>query len=482
VQVESPANDPNVTGVGGTSLSLNTATGAATSEIAWSFGGGGTSQFFTRPAWQVGSGIPTGSKRLVPDVALAADPNNGGYLIFDGQLDQVGGTSWSAPTWAGFSAMINQARANVGLRSNGLLGPKIYPLNATSRFRDITRGNNGTYSASPGYDLCTGLGVPSVSRFIEAVTSVPTIITVPNPPDFDGDGKQDFLWRNTTTGQVGIWLMNGSAATAEVNIGSPSLAWSIINSGDFDGDGKSDILWQLGNTSQYGVWFMNGTQVAAIQNFTLPSFAGQICCVADFDGDRLADLVTFNRSAGAIYFWKNAGSLRFVLLTSYAVSPALGWLPVGTARPNGASTTPALIWRNAITGEIAAWFMTSFALNSVASFGNPGGSVVLKGFGDFTGDGRADLLLYDTFGKVVEYWQSNGAQQPALISLAKVSGAWVPVGAENLDGAGNAEIIWRESSTGALGSWKVNGSNWSVYIGSDMVGSPWELQPQGFAP
>ena len=97
---------------------------------------------------------------------------------------------------------------------------------------------------------------------------------------------------------------------AAVTLGSPPLSWVIINTGDFNGNGKSDILWQLANTSQYGVWFMDGTQVAGIQNFTLPSYAGQICCVADFDGDGLADLVTFNRSAGIVYFWKNTGALN----------------------------------------------------------------------------------------------------------------------------------------------------------------------------
>ncbi len=134
VQVESPANDPNVTAVGGTSLSLNTSTGAVSSESAWFYGGGGSSQFFARPSWQNGAGVPTGVNRLVPDVALVADLNTGGYLILNGQLYIVGGTSWGAPTWAGFCAMINQARANVGQPSAGLLGPKIYPLLGSPEF------------------------------------------------------------------------------------------------------------------------------------------------------------------------------------------------------------------------------------------------------------------------------------------------------------------------------------------------------------
>ena len=314
------------------------------------------------------------------------------------------------------------------------------------------------------------------------VAGTPAILTVPNPPDFDGDGKQDLLWRNTATGQVGIWLMNGSGPKAAANLGSPPLSWVIINTGDFNGDGKSDILWQLVNTTQYGVWFMNGTKIARIQTFTLPSYAGQICCVADFDGDGLADLVSFNRAAGAVYFWKNTGSLRFVQQTSYAVPATTGWLPVGATRLSGPSAPPAVIWRNANTGEIAAWFMNSFTWTSAASLGNPGNNVELWGFGDFSGDGKADLLLFNTSSNSVVYWQSNGAHVPGTVSLAQVSGTWVPVGAENLNGAGNAEIIWRQNSTGALGAWQVSGFGYSILIGSLLVGSDWQVQPQGLIP
>ena len=155
--------------------------------------------------------------------------------------------------------------------------------------------------------------------------------------------------------------------------------------------------------------------------------------------------MTFNRTAGRIYFWKNSGSLQFALQTSYVVPAASGWLPIGVANLNGPSAAPALMWRNVKTGEITAWFMTSFVWSSVASFGNPGNSVTLCGFGDFSGDGRADLLLFNTSSKLVGYWHSNGAQQPGTIPLAQVSGTWAPVGAENLDGTGYAEIIWRRT-------------------------------------
>jgi kumamolisin len=192
LQVESPASDPYVTGVGGTSLTLNPANGNESAETVWNnsgFGGatgGGTSEYFVRPNWQAGTGVPTGTMRLVPDVASTADPYTGAEFVYTDpttgvQSDSaIGGTSWSSPTWAGYSALINQARANAGLPSVGLLGPKIYPLIGTSAFRDITSGNNATsksgglYSAGVGYDEATGVGVPLVQGLSQALVGTPT--------------------------------------------------------------------------------------------------------------------------------------------------------------------------------------------------------------------------------------------------------------------------------------------------------------------
>jgi kumamolisin len=176
-QAESPASDPSVTGVGGTSVILNSS-GDVSSEVVWNdnYGasGGGTSIYFTRPTWQTGNGLPSGLARAVPDVACAADPNTGAVVIFGGSQVEYGGTSWSSPTWAGFCALMNQARANVNLPSIGLLGPKIYPLLGTTNFRDIISGSNG-FSAGPGYDLATGIGVPNVQALTQTLVGVQTL-------------------------------------------------------------------------------------------------------------------------------------------------------------------------------------------------------------------------------------------------------------------------------------------------------------------
>jgi len=181
---ENPASSYSVTGVGGTSLTVNSTTGAETAETVWNDGttatGGGISTVFTRPPWQTGTGVPGGSTKLVPDVAAAADPNTGAFVVLNGANTEFGGTSWSSPTWAGLCAIINQARATNGLPPLGLLGPKIFPLLGTGAFRDITSGNNGAYSAGAGYDLCTGIGVPNVAALVQALSSSPLITAQPS--------------------------------------------------------------------------------------------------------------------------------------------------------------------------------------------------------------------------------------------------------------------------------------------------------------
>ena len=140
------------------------------SEVGWTSSGGGKSIFFARPAWQTGKGVPAGRKRLVPDVSLAADPSTGAFLVLNGTVVQMGGTSWSAPVWAGFCALLNEARSKARKPFLPFLNPLPYPLQGTACFRDIRVGNSGDFSAGPGYDLVTGPGVPNVKELMKALT------------------------------------------------------------------------------------------------------------------------------------------------------------------------------------------------------------------------------------------------------------------------------------------------------------------------
>ncbi len=169
LQVEYESSDTCVVGVGGTTLAL-AANGTVATETGWAGGGGGKSVIFPRPAWQKGTGLPHGKKRLVPDVSLVADPETGALIVLQGQVQQIGGTSWSAPVWAGFCAVINEARVKANKSPLGFLNPLIYPLKGSNCFRDINEGSNGAFDSGPGYDMVTGLGVPNVAKLIAALS------------------------------------------------------------------------------------------------------------------------------------------------------------------------------------------------------------------------------------------------------------------------------------------------------------------------
>jgi kumamolisin len=212
LQVEYPASDPNVASVGGTLLTLDTDMFLYGGETVFSTitsggvnaSGGGISQIFTKPSWQADGGVllANNTMRCVPDVAIVWDSllqsNNSGIgalVVLNGQPMSVGGTSLSVQTWAGIVALLNEARANAGLNPIGLLGPAIYPLNGTTAFNDVTMGNNGSYSAGPGYDLCTGLGSPNIANLATALApasnsrSNGTANTSPSPPASGGGGN-----------------------------------------------------------------------------------------------------------------------------------------------------------------------------------------------------------------------------------------------------------------------------------------------------
>lgn len=168
VHVDFPASSPHALACGGTSLRADPATGAVTSETVWNGGsgggatGGGVSDVFPKPDWQDSVSVPATASagRGVPDVAGDADPDTGYQVLVDGQRMVIGGTSAVAPLWAALIARLVQATGARG----GLLQPALYAgatATATSPgFRDIVTGDNGAYRAQPGWDACTGLGVP----------------------------------------------------------------------------------------------------------------------------------------------------------------------------------------------------------------------------------------------------------------------------------------------------------------------------------
>ena len=172
-----PADDPNLTAVGGTSLTTSGAGGSWQSEATWSDSGGGVSTTWQIPSYQQSSAMTaaggSGSMRNIPDVALLADIQI--FLVCNnGQSIEVGGTSAAAPLWAGFMALANQQASSSALPRVGFLNPPIYAIGAAASYQtdlhDIVSGNNSGFNALPGYDLATGWGSPAGQALINSLT------------------------------------------------------------------------------------------------------------------------------------------------------------------------------------------------------------------------------------------------------------------------------------------------------------------------
>lgn len=247
--VDEPADDPYITVVGGTTLTL-TAAGDWSSETTWltpaandalygyspeAASGGGVSRAYGIPPWQQGISMSANqgstTMRNSPDVALVANNLNvvwGNDLIGASSDFPEGGTSLAAPLWAGLVALANQQAAANGRGPVGFINPALYAIakstNYHACFHDITTGNN-TNSASPskyaavaGYDLCTGLGTPNGSNLIAMLLAPPVDTLVATPPlGFTAFGPGG-----------GPFTVSAQTYTLK-NTGTKPLSWSLVN-------------------------------------------------------------------------------------------------------------------------------------------------------------------------------------------------------------------------------------------------------------
>jgi kumamolisin len=164
-----PASSPFVIGCGGTVIDTNG--GVISSEKVWNRNGegtgGGISDVFPSPAYQVNANIPKSFndqkvRRGVPDIAGDADPRSGFSVVVGGIGGTIGGTSAVAPLFAGFFALINEACS----KPAGFALPLLY--GSAAAFRPVVSGDNKVgdigYAAGPGWNACTGLGVPDGAK------------------------------------------------------------------------------------------------------------------------------------------------------------------------------------------------------------------------------------------------------------------------------------------------------------------------------
>jgi hypothetical protein len=213
--VSYPAASPNVLSVGATSLYLWPGS-SYQGEIAWTGSTGGFSALEQAPTYQWGAQLTSGlayGLRTVPDVSAVGDPATG-LAVYDsvpygGQSGwfSVGGTSGGAPQWAGLIAIADQGLALAGKGSLANAQAALYSI-PSSAFHDVTVGFNG-YSATPGYDLVTGLGTPVASGVVGGLLASQGVLNVsgfPSPPPVS-------VLRSVTAHAIDVLSSNTNSAT-----------------------------------------------------------------------------------------------------------------------------------------------------------------------------------------------------------------------------------------------------------------------------
>jgi len=355
--------------------------------------------------------------------AVDSNPTFINCILYDDSTDETSVVGTSAPTlnycdieggWLGAGTgnidddpmFTNRGTWNDGTFTNG-----DYVILPTSPCIDAGFGDSGV--TVPAQDLLgndryddptvanTGDGTPDyVDLGAYELQAAP-----PEPVSY-----ADIVWRETTTGEVGVWLMRGLTLEAGGVPSTPALAWVIQGVGDFDGNGRADILWRNTGTGSVAIWLMNGTTlVGGFAVATVAPAAGwDIQGVGDFNGNGRADVLWRNTGTNQIAIWLMNGST--ISSAGVVQTVAAAWAIEGTGDFNG-NGNDDILWRNTLTGQVAIWLMSGLTMVNagiVATVDPAANDYDIQGVGDFDGDGNDDVLWRETTTGEVAIWIMNG--------------------------------------------------------------------------
>ena len=246
---------------------------------------------------------------------------------------------------------------------------------------------------------------------------IPSVWQIQQTADLNGDGKADLVWRDTSTGEVDLW--NSVAGAGPVSftgqdVGIVPLVWQLEASGDFTGSGPDQLLWR--NTSTGDVFLWNTTPSAGTVSITGQDLGAvatswQIQGVGDFNNDGKTDILWRNTSTGDVGLWDSvagAGSFDVTFVDFGAVASVWQIQGVGDFTGDGKAD---VLWRNTSTGDVFVWNFGAGAGSNIT--GQDLGALPLnwnvQEVGDFNGDGKADILWRDTAGDTVLWTNVTGA-------------------------------------------------------------------------
>ena len=290
-------------------------------------------------------------------------------------------------------------------------------------------------------------------------------------------GRTDMFWLRTDGANV-IWDYTGALPTdftANFLSGVDS-SWEAITGRDINGDSKADIVWFQPSTGTVALGLIDSPSTVGSTVYPASVGAGsswQIAGVGDLDGDSRADIVWRNAASGEVVAWYMRSSGMIDQAASFGAVPS-GWKIVGVADMDG-DWISDIVWFAPATGEVAIWKMHptgAFTAWFPGSVGAASGWDT-SALGDFDGDGRNDILWRNVDGTVA-VWYMNGPDVTATQFLPGVPVAdWSVQTIGDYDGDGLEDIAWM-SSDGYVLRWNMKGrSTMPVAEGVLGIGPGW---------
>ena len=341
----------------------------------------------------------------------------------------------------------------------------------------LTGGVVGTLVAS----AASGGGVQLVVQAVVPINDVRN--------DFNGDGRSDILWRSTT-GQFSDWLgqANGGFVGNDANaFTTVPISWTIVGTGDFNGDGRDDVLWRNSN-GQLSDWLANangGFTPNDANAFTTVPTSWSVVGVGDFNGDGRDDILWRNTN-GQLSDWLGQANGGFTPNDANAFTTVpTNWHVAGVGDFNGDGRDD-ILWRND-AGQLSDWLGQAnggFTPNDANAFASAPTSWHIVGTGDFNGDGRDDILWRSDTGQLSNWLgQANGGfVGNDANAFTTVPTSWTVVAVGDYNGDGRDDILWRNSN-GQLSDWL--GTATGGFTPNDAnaftsVPISWHVQPEAF--
>ena len=308
--------------------------------------------------------------------------------------------------------------------------------------------------------------------------------------DFNGDGRSDILWRHDA-GHLTEWL--GTASGGFTDNGANAFAsiattWNVAGIGDFNGDGRDDILWRhdAGHLTEWLGTASGGFTDNGANAFASIATTWNVAGIGDFNGDGRDDIL-WRHDAGHLTEWLGTASGGFTDNGANAfASIATTWNVAGIGDFNGDGRDD-ILWRHD-AGHLTEWLGTAsggFTDNGANAFASIATTWNVAGIGDFNGDGRDDILWRHDAGHLTEWLgtASGGFTDNGANAFASIATTWNVAGIGDFNGDGRDDILWRHDA-GHLTEWLGTASGGFADNGANAfasIATTWHVQSPDYA-